>query len=133
MTTPMTASEIEALRALERKATPGEWVSSDDFDLGDGIGVSVAKTGELVVRVYGSASSSRGWSRTKTKAKADAAFIVAARNAIPRLLATIDAQRAEIDDLRAALIEARNALNGGMNTQGLHCQIAAALKEPRHD
>ena len=52
---------------------------------------------------------------------------------LERLLAAIDAQREEIDDLRAALIEARNALGGGMNTQGLHCQIAAALKEPRHD
>lgn len=53
------------------------------------------------------------------------------RENMTRLIATIDARDAEIAELRAALIEARAALDGGMNTVGLHHQIDSALKETR--
>lgn len=118
---PMTRDEIAALAELERKATPGEWVVSDD---GDGR-FFVLRRGRLVMDSHAGMAASR--------LEKNVRFIASARNAVPRLIATIAARDAEIAELRHALNEARDALNGGMNTVGLHHQIAAALKEPRHD
>lgn len=90
----MTDEELTKLRALEAAATPGPW--ADDAAgywadmpriFGDG----------FLIAVIGNAQPERGgcWD-------ADAKFIRAARNAVPRLLAMIEAERAEVARLREA-------------------------------
>lgn len=136
---PMTDAEIAALAELERRATNGDWHAPYRFDAGSGLEVCAGTRCETVARISGSAASSEGWYRTKKKAKDDAAFIAAARNAVPRLHATIAADRAEIERLREALdaaeacmsiVEPRSDKAEYLRTLGV---VRAALKEPRHE
>ncbi len=96
---PLTASELAELRRLEAAATPGEWefqVSNDDGlrRFGTPLGVPVAR-----------AFHSRDLLADIAIDDQDAALIVAARNALPRLLAQVEALTAENKRMREALWE----------------------------
>lgn len=88
----MTEAEIEALRALEAKAAPGPW--------------RTVRNRNMTVNVIGPPDDD-GWQSKVCLANGGnvgaAEFIAAARNAVPRLLATVEAMRAENERLRAAL------------------------------
>jgi hypothetical protein len=90
----MTDEELAELRALEAAATPGPW--ADDASGHYGVRPRIYGDGYLIAEV-GNAQPALGdfWD-------ADAKFIVAARNALPRLLAMLDAERAEVARLREA-------------------------------
>lgn len=123
----MTEADLAELRALEAAATPGPW--TDDAagywaDMpriyGDG----------FLIAVVGNAQPERGdhWD-------ADAKFIAAARNAVPRLLAMIDAERAESARLRGFVdFVARIANNDALNFEekgiiiATHPTVRSALK-----
>lgn len=128
--TPMTAAELAALAALERKATPGDWrrrwVGNTEFIVGADGREIIVDVGDLHDRYP------------------NADFIVAARNAMPRLLAEVEAQRAEIERLRGALSDARSfvattlaRIGDGHRIAELCCDwdylLNPAISEPRHD
>lgn len=81
----MTESELAELRALEAAATPGPWTDDAAGYWGD---MPRIYGDGFLIAVVGNAQPERGdcWD-------ADAKFIRAARNAIPRLLATIENMR----------------------------------------
>lgn len=130
--TPMTGEEIAAVAELERKATPGPW---------------------RFVRERNAFGHEHTFIRAPRRPVADCdyfhlpgadkncEFIANARNVIPRLIATIAADRAEIERKDAALKEARRRLIFGMTQVGNDedtCEAAvsfidAALKDARHD
>lgn len=84
----MTSEELERLEALANAATGGSWQAGDPYD---------GRTA-LLVSVYG-----MGMEVADTQREADAAFIAAARDAVPSLIAevrrlrervaTVDAER----------------------------------------
>ena len=82
----MTEAELADLRALEAAATPGPWTDDAAGYWGD---MPRIFGDGFLIAVVGNAQPERGdcWD-------ADAKFIRAARNAIPRLLATIENMRA---------------------------------------
>lgn len=120
----MTDKEIAELRALEAKATPGPWVAETmrPHTLGlawvsnPGVADHIASCAELVAW----SDKYKGYVERadEDQVEDNAAFIAAARNAVPRLLATVehltaraktaererDEARAETERLRAALI-----------------------------
>ena len=114
----MTDIDTEELRRLTREATPGHWFWT-------GADILRAETdhgivGEPMVGGFGEPE----WDISD----ADAALIVAARNAIPDLLAALDAKDAEIGRLRSDLALAaeviraesdyRRAKNAGRSRTG---------------
>ena len=100
----LTEAELATLEALHEKATPGEWRVCDPpvlHELGEHIAIETLApkddrwTSRLVVGVMyydGPVAAVR---------EEDAALIVAAKSALPRLIATVRALRAE----RAAATE----------------------------
>lgn len=116
----MTAEEIEALRELEHKAFPAPWVAAHEPE--DGQASYVIKADGFYIALCHPLSFRPG----DTRDEANAAFIAAARNAVPCFIATIDAReheiarltcelgnaRAENAKLRAALRGAADALSG---------------------
>ena len=93
-------SDYDALRKLEQAATPGPWKSSP--------GVVWA------VEMYGSPEDPE-WQQVKVADTGeDAAFIAAARNALPRLLDELAEMRAKLEAMethRIRLIAAGDALS----------------------
>lgn len=100
----LTEAELAALEALHAQATPGEWRVCDppvpESDNGEHIAIETLAPKDdrwlsrLVVGVMyydGPVSAVR---------EADAALIAAAKNALPALIATVRALRAELDGLR---------------------------------
>lgn len=96
----MTDAEIAELRALDAAATPGPWSAMRAID-------------ERFYRDWSRSAppNGRGYIHQTTPTLSDedqfaryedAAFIAAARNALPRLLAMLDAERAEVARLREA-------------------------------
>lgn len=88
----MTAAEIEELRALEAAATPGPWESVRS-DPAEGVNcwwlsARVASSSLYLGCIYG------GYGRNDNAA--NAALIAAARNALPKLLATIEDYASEL-------------------------------------
>lgn len=101
ISTPITADEIEVLRQLEHKAFPAPWGAAHEPE--DGQASYVIKADEFYI-----ASCHPLYFRSDdTRDEANAAFIAAARNAVPRLFATIDAQEHEIARLTYELRNAR--------------------------
>ena len=85
----LTREEIDAIRARNAARTPGKWWP------GDGV-IHTANTRIAVVTDKG-----EPWAPAEPEADAD--FIAAASEDIPRLLATLDARDAEVAKLRRAL------------------------------
>ena len=116
---PMTDAEIAALAELERKATGAPWI----YDASEGWGYITDGEGNLATDVDDE----------------DGPFIAAARNAVPRLLDTIAADRAEIARLRKALDEAEACMSivEPRSDKAEYLRILGvvrdALKEPRHE
>lgn len=81
----MTESELAELRALEAAATPGPWTDDARGHWGD---MPRIYGDGFLIAVVGNAQPERGdrWDD-------DARFIRASRNAVPRLLATVEALR----------------------------------------
>lgn len=104
----ITQSEIAELREMGSKATTGPWTSINTPDPGNGVAVEVVLTGEDIARIPGSAMCAstdpqKCWSRSLRKARADAALIVAARNALPELLDEIERLRQSLGNLLAII------------------------------
>ena len=122
---PMTADEIAALAELESKATRGEWKT--DYT---SMGGRILRRGDIT----------HCQSHLQIVPTDDAIFIAAARNAVPRLIATIAAREAEIAQLKDLLREvsatsARIPANPVMATFSLNtlAKIDVALKESHND
>lgn len=129
----MTDKEIAELRALEAKATPGPWSAmraiAERF-YGDWSRRSRPSGGGYIRQTMPPLSDEDQFARYE-----DAAFIAAARNALPRLLAMLDAERAEVARLRGFVdFVTRIANNDALNfaEKGIiiatHPTVPAALK-----
>ena len=86
MSEPMTTEELDALRELEKAATPGPWSQGPDCTERGDPDLDLDYRGYVETEDYtivrpGTANPS---------AYADAELIAAVRNALPRLLATVD-------------------------------------------
>jgi hypothetical protein len=82
-------AEIEALRKLSDAATPGPWIVEPDGCGDDGI-----------------SAGGEGWRLFESSADCladDEAFVVAARDALPRLLSALAECRRELASFRAAV------------------------------
>lgn len=79
---PLPAGRLAEIRALADAATPGPWMSDADGVLGSGTVVAEAGGCEHVV---GDLCFGEG-----AEAEADLAFVIAARTAVPELLAELD-------------------------------------------
>lgn len=91
MTDPMTHEELQACRERAEAATPGPWEVSRRDDVMGGFDYFV-EAGPLCVAVAAEdARPTRGMG-----AKRDAAFIAAAREDVPRLLATVAALESDL-------------------------------------
>lgn len=133
MTNNMTKAGLTELRALEAAATPGPWSAMRAID-------------ERFYRDWSRSAppNGRGYIHQTTPTLSDedqfaryedAAFIAAARNALPRLLAMLDAERAEVARLRGFVdFVTRIANNDALNfaEKGIiiatHPTVHAALK-----
>lgn len=95
----MTPTDLSALRALEAKATPAPWE-----DAGDGIGHALSEP-PWYVEVVGLKTEGRAYMQYETLVLSgdDTRLIVAARNALPSLLAHVAAQAERIEALEALL------------------------------
>lgn len=133
----MTATEIAELAELESKATwGGDWRIGFDEEsiIGDESG------GVWSTLFYLPFSRIPGITRQQDACFDDAHFVIAARNAVPRLIATIAAREAEIAQLKDLLREvsatsARIPANPVMATFSLNtlAKIDVALKESHND
>jgi hypothetical protein len=92
MTDLLTDAELAALRALSDAATLGPWWTSDYSSLGLS---NVSAKGAVVANCYS----------VRLDHEANAAFIAAARDAMPSLLALVEARDAEIARLKARIAE----------------------------
>lgn len=99
--TPIPDSELDALERLREKAEPGPW-RADVY--GDGFQVAIATP------LFPAIGLANRWD--------DANLLVAAVNALPRLIRTVREQRAEIARLRAQVDAARKALEQVMTPPG---------------
>ena len=107
-TEPLTPAEISALRALAEKATPGPWRQHlvDDTTVVDRFGEEIAQTFP-----EGGNNDDVDFATNTEQREDDAAFIAAARDALPRALDTLEAQAKTIAerDAEIALLEAKTA------------------------
>jgi len=107
---PLTAEQEAELRRLEREATPGPW-ARDGFDLlateYRGLRLKIAEV------VFGSMSC-------------NGELLLAARNALPALLASLDAARDEAARLRAAIERMVKAWDGNLTGDDYDYEITAA-------
>lgn len=89
MTPPITEEQLAELERLEREATGRDWAFAADGDYED------------IAEVFGPLVRGDGKSSTVILSQCcplpDAAFIVAARNALPQLLAEVRRLRAVVD------------------------------------
>ncbi len=110
-TTTLSEQEIAELRALEEKATPAPWGANDGryasvYKESDAYGPNI-KAWHIQVDVGENLAASRDV----------AAFIAAARNALPRLLDALAAERSAREALRSALQLAHDRLDA-VNANG---------------
>ena len=107
---PLTLSELPALRALAEKATPGPWRLYNERlrQQFPGRIIEVQCDGDSPVVQWTGFDNSHV---PKKQHRANAAFIAAARDALPRALDTIEAQAKTIAerDAEIALLEAKTA------------------------
>lgn len=106
-TSPLTPAELPALRALYEKATPGPWKQHlvDDTCVIDHHGNTVAETFP-----DGGKDDDIDYNTNAEQKELDAAFIAAARDALPRALDTIEAQAAGLAERDAEIARLREAL-----------------------
>ena len=131
----MTAEHLEQWRALADAATPGPWLPSHNVDAPsdgnwepDNPEREGRGEGPTLVGTY---RDVKAW------AEADAAFIAAARDAVPALLAEVDRLRAELNTATAAIANLRTIWrNGGASdrtmarlAEAFHAYDAARLAE----
>ncbi len=100
-------TDLDALQALADAATPGpwtdHWANDERSDLGEAAIVSGPGTG-----LEGIVVGTLYYDGLHTACRAeDAAFIAAARTAVPELIAEVRALRAEVERLRDALENVR--------------------------
>lgn len=142
MTTPtLTIDDISALRALAEKATPGPWRQHLVDDT-----VVIDATGEVIAETFpdGGVDDDIDFATDTEQREANAAFIAAARDALPRACATIEAQAKEIAERDAEIARLREAAREAASLLKAHVgpddKIAAAVldlcdaalaKEPR--
>lgn len=125
---PLDEREIAELRELLAKATPGPFVADGDITIvSDRYGgpCSIAECQHLVY--YGSGGPKGADLFREAKANTD--LIVAAVNALPSLLTTIDALRAERDALAAELAKARGQVDDALDHLATIDQWASAYPE----
>ena len=91
-----TQQQRQEWRELAAAATPGEWVPTWNWEHTESYEIPISAWGEGPTR-YGSELS-----QCAPQAEADAAFIAAARSAVPQLLADGDALTQERDALAAS-------------------------------
>ena len=108
----MTAAEIAELRKLEAAATPGPWgcARPDDVDGMEECAIAVYTASELAQKEDAPsciAAVNDNWGEYQS----NAALIAAARNALPRLLATIEALLAEDENKQAGFLAMHTALS----------------------
>jgi hypothetical protein len=148
---------VERLRKLRSKATPGEWYADteqSDGEYGSGPNTRSGFDAYLIC-VEGEAYSHKqrvlfdshnstcgmieeeydedGGSAWDAVAKANATLIVEAVNALPTLLATIEALARDKERLEEALTEARGWLSGWASAEPQIAIIDAALSPTNRD
>jgi len=103
-TTPLTLSELPALRALYEKATPGPWLQHlvDDTIVIDRFSAEIAHTFP-----EGGEDDDVDFATDTEQRERDAAFIAAARTALPAALDEIERLRAENERLAGCCDELR--------------------------
>jgi hypothetical protein len=101
MTARLTAEQEAALRAAEKAATPGQWVCEEQYYDGLRYAIEIGAPDPaphepddqiLIARCMNACGLHR-----KLYRREDAAFVAMARNAMPSLLAELEAARAEHD------------------------------------
>jgi hypothetical protein len=94
---PLTDSDLDRLESLAAAATPGPWLANEN-----GMGAPMVyldpHSGKLAGEQYQFALDEAGrlFDGTTAAEPADAAFIAAARTAVPALVAALRAARAEL-------------------------------------
>lgn len=96
---PLSAAELAAIRARAEKATPGPWISVSDCDKAAIIARGERGRAIIVESENHHAPEGFGQKRGGVARSWNADFIAHARDDIPRLLATIDALDAELQQL----------------------------------
>lgn len=122
----MNQTEIDELRRLHEAATPGEWQYDDGVTDGEGTADAergkpawiTAKGNVLIAEPTGDEDNASACTPSLTKMDANGRCIVAARNAIPRLLAALEEARAERDRMRDVLLRKNFA---PCDTQACNC------------
>lgn len=125
----MTQEELDRLESLANAATGGSWEVGDPYD---------GRTA-LLVAVYG-----MGMEVADTQTEKDAAFIAAARDAVPSLIAEVRRLREENEALHSRILsgnlEDRSAIHQLQDVNLRHQEvndrlrrILAALREPSEE
>jgi hypothetical protein len=107
--TPLTHAELEALAALDKRATHGPWTTGvQRIDSGT---VMDRNHRQVALACGEAASHDKRPMETDAIQRANASLIAAARNALPRLLSQLSAQAKRIEELEGALGKAYGLLN----------------------
>lgn len=111
----LTDEELAELRCLEQEATQGLWVQPSNE----------SRYGKTLIAVRGSGEAVMSVTETALYKEQDFAFIIAARNALPRLLDEI----ADLRERNAELQEALDIVETKLNEESVDSQLYDALQE----
>lgn len=123
----MTPSDLDAIRARERAASPGPWWWSDRADASsENLGAFVDANGNEVCN-FGNGEQYYPTEGEEPSA-ADGEFIASARSDIPLLLAEVDRLRAALEAAKTLHAETCGARPGRFTATGAHpeqCECGA--------